>query len=74
VSRDWLTRPTDDRTWPNAAFSLIAAIGPAAASTTPALEQIRATMNGDDPTPTELDPDDRLDAAILSVRGGTSEG
>jgi hypothetical protein len=69
---EWSTRPEDDREWPKQVFRLLAAIGPCAAEALPPLEEIRATQRGDgDADPTEFDPDEPLDRAIIVIRGET---
>jgi hypothetical protein len=69
---EWSVRPEPDRDWPKQVFRLLAMIGPLAAEALPALEQIREAQRDDDASPpSDLDPDDPLDRAIIVLRGRT---
>lgn len=65
---EWSTRSDPNREWPKDVFGLLAAIGPAAVDALPALEQFRASEVDAESSPSELDPDDPLDRAILILR------
>lgn len=66
---EWPTRSDADREWPTDAFRLLAAIGPAAVDALPLLKQLRASQMEDESSPSELDPADSLDRAIIVLRG-----
>jgi hypothetical protein len=69
---EWLEQSEKERPWPKDVFGLLATIGPRAAAALPALDRLRALENeGYEESSSDLDPNNPLDQAIVSLR---SEG